>query len=206
MRALPTDHAGRIVPWFVAWPNGKPDHRIVRAEAPADALRDERCWICGQALGMRHVFVIGPMCLVNRVTVEPPSHHECAEYAAKACPFLSRPHMRRSQRAKPDRHEPPPGIMLDRNPGVTVLWTAIGNQPHNSYAYHPEPHDGRYLIRLHNPANVEWYTEGRLATHAEALEALDTGLPNLRKLAAEDGIDAQFELRLMENAARRLLP
>lgn len=83
MRRLPRDKHGRVVPWFVAFVDGQPDHRIARGEAAEEALRFKLCWVCGNPLGANLTFVIGPMCVVNRVTAEPPAHRDCAIYSAQ---------------------------------------------------------------------------------------------------------------------------
>src|SRR5215471_20238556 len=92
---LPRDEKGRPVPWFVAWPDGKPDFRCVDAPKIYIAYRDQLCWICGEKLGKFLAFPIGPMCAVNHIASEPPSHKDCAIYAAMACPFLATPKMHR---------------------------------------------------------------------------------------------------------------
>jgi len=96
MKGQPEDARGFPVPWFVAWKDGAPIFQAADARKWAKAVKEKRCWLCGKTLGVHHAFVIGPMCGVNRVTAEPPSHRECAEYALKACPFLSRPAAKRT--------------------------------------------------------------------------------------------------------------
>jgi hypothetical protein len=89
MRRLPIDERGWLVPWFVAWVDGKPDHRAMDGAKLRDAIKRRLCWNCGQPLGARGAFVLGPMCAVNRTNAEPPNHYECARFAAIACPHLS---------------------------------------------------------------------------------------------------------------------
>ena len=91
---LPTDR-GFPVPWFVAWIDGKPDFRVIAPGRVAEAVNKGKCWVCGGTLFGTRAYVVGPMCAVNRTSAEPPSHRDCARYSAKACPFLSRPTMRR---------------------------------------------------------------------------------------------------------------
>jgi hypothetical protein len=102
---LHKDSRGYPVPWFVAWlkggepcppGRGEPDFRIIGPGKLTQAYNESRCWICGRSLiGSSRIFVIGPMCVINRVTSEPPNHRECAEFAAKACPFLTNPRQKR---------------------------------------------------------------------------------------------------------------
>src|SRR5215467_3774641 len=89
MLALPIDGRGYPVPWFVAWIRGEPDFRVIKPGGAEIAYHRNLCWLCGQRLGTYKTFVIGPMCTLNRVSAEPPSHRDCAEFAAKACPFLT---------------------------------------------------------------------------------------------------------------------
>ena len=125
MRSLPV-FRGYPVPWFVEWieqpdKTREPDFRITDGRKMARAHREKRCWVCGELLGIRLAFVIGPMCAINRISGEPPAHRDCAEFSAQACPFLSTPKERRRE----DRL--PPGVVfsetgLKRNPGVAMVW------------------------------------------------------------------------------------
>lgn len=198
MAHLPIDERGYPVPFFVAWIDGKPDHRIADAGKRALCAHRNLCWLCGQPLGRYLTFAIGPMCVVNRVTSEPPQHAECAEYAVTACPFLTRPHARRRDANLPEGNVPPGGIMIERNPGVTALWRTRSYQ-----RFHAE---GGALLRLGDPVTVAWYCEGRAATAAEVLEAVNTGLPLLRGMAAKEGPHAVAELETMIEQATALLP
>ena len=126
---LPRNHAGYPVPWFVATVDGTPDFRIVRPGGIKDAVRFELCWLCGQRLGANAAFVLGPMCTINRVSPEPPSHRDCALYAARACPFLTTPHMRRRTTGLPGDIVDPDGEMIARNPGVVAVWVSRNWSP-----------------------------------------------------------------------------
>ena len=131
LRGLPRDPRGFIIPYFVAWladgkevepPNGTPDFRVLSVPRMYRCKRLKLCWLCGQKLGVHMTFAIGPMCAATRTTLEPPSHHECAVYAIKVCPFLSRPAMRRNDVDLPEGRSMA-GLSIDRNPGVIALWT-----------------------------------------------------------------------------------
>ena len=98
IRRLPVSPAGFPVPWFIQWfdggkpcapGDGVPDFRVFDAGKLRLAIKARRCWVCGGQLGVHLAFVIGPMCSINRVISEPPSHRECAVFSATACPFLS---------------------------------------------------------------------------------------------------------------------
>jgi hypothetical protein len=180
MRNLPLDRKGRPVPWFAAWIGGEPDFRLVAPGKMQQALRGNgRCWVCGNEFGRwdERAFVIGPMCAVNRISAEPPSHRDCAEWAVRACPFLTRPHMRRREAGLPAELGEPAGIMIDRNPGIAVTWTTRLPRTFRDPA-------GGTLFNIGEPessigTSVGWWCEGRAATRAEVLDAIDAGLPAL---------------------------
>jgi hypothetical protein len=69
MTALPIDERGYPVPYFVAWVDGKPDHRIADASKMPGAINSGLCWLCGQKLGAFKYFVIGPMCSITRTSL-----------------------------------------------------------------------------------------------------------------------------------------
>jgi hypothetical protein len=198
MRKLPVDERGFPVPKFVEWIDGKPDFRVMNADHYRDALKRDLCWICGEKLGVNKVFVIGPMCCINRISAEPPSHRDCALFAARACPFLSRPLAHRRTRDQPDQHRKPAGIMLERNPGVTCLWT--------TRTYRVEAAPGGVLLRIGPPESVEFFAHGRDATSAEIDRSVETGLPVLERLARQDGPEglAEFARSLARWNATRM--
>ncbi len=197
MAKLPVSKAGYPVPWFVAWVDGDWDFRVIGPGKVADAHNGGRCWLCGERLGAYKAFTIGPMCTVNRISAEPPSHLDCAEYAVMACPFLSKPNMRRNENDMPAEGKNPAGIMIRRNPGVTALWVT------KSYRLMRDG-DG-VLFRVGPPQHVHWYREGRQATRAEVLASIDSGLPLLEAAAVKDGAEAVAELANCYKQAQALL-
>ncbi|MFJ1606955.1 hypothetical protein ACIOHS_26830 [Streptomyces sp. NPDC088253] len=172
---MPRDRHRRIVPWFVGYVDGQPDHRVVRPGGITEAVRFNLCFLCGQRLGAYKAFVLGPMCTINLVSAEPPSHKDCAEYAARACPFLTHPHMQRRENL-PDDTVAPDGEMNPRNPGVCAVWTT------RTWARKP----GLQLFTVGEPTSVTWWREGRLATYSEALDALVSGHDVLKDEANKD--------------------
>jgi hypothetical protein len=201
IKALPIDPVRKVpVPWFVAWIDGKPEFRAMDHTKLVRAVREKRCWVCGEPLGRLMTFVIGPMCGVNRVSSEPPSHTECARFSAKHCPFLARPHMTRRE-AGPDLEAmgaTSAGVMIERNPGVTLLWTTRGYTPFGDG-------NGGVLFRIGDPASVEWYRERRPATREEVEESVRTGLPILADIAGrQEG--AMKALAIQKAALERLYP
>lgn len=196
--SLPIDARGFPVPWFVAFIDGVPDFRVVRSGGLAMAHNKKLCWLCGQKLGQYMAFVIGPMCAVNRITSEPPSHLECARFAAIACPFLIKPGARRNEKDKPPEAQDPAGIFVTRNPGVTCIWVS------KSYSLR-KVHNG-ILVQLDEPTSVEWYREARAATLAEVTASIETGCPALRDAATKDGPKALAHLDSMLVTAGKYLP
>ena len=196
--ALPVDERGYPVPFFVAWRDGQPDFRFTDPDKLVACIRGKLCWVCGTQLCRYQTFVIGPMCSVNRVSAEPPSHKECAEYSVRACPFLSKPHMTRREYNMPDDLPLPPGIMIRRNPGVTALWSCREYTPFR---------DGKgVLFQIGPPETVSWWAEGRLATRTEVLASVESGLPILREMAEKEGPPAVKELEKLYGAALMYFP
>jgi hypothetical protein len=161
------------------------------------------CWICGQLFEEieARAFVIGPMCGINLISAEPPSHYECAVYAATHCPFLTHPVMTRRERHLPDESAPPAGGFITRNPGVTLLWITA----HDSWT--PMRVEGGVLFHIGRlPYEVEWYAKGRPATRAEVEHSIETGLPALRKIAKQDGPKAYAALNGQLAQLKTMLP
>jgi hypothetical protein len=186
------------VPWFVAWEDGVPDFRVVAPGNIRDAVRFGLCWVCGQPAGQYKAFVLGPMCAVNRVSSEPPSHRDCAVYSATHCPFLATPGMRRREPGGPAGTRPPPGLMITRNPGVALVWVT------RSYRLQRVP--GGVLFEIGDPLEVLWFAQGRPATRAEVDASIETGLPALREQAERDGPGATRLLDAAVAAVAPLLP
>jgi hypothetical protein len=206
MQKLPIDKRGYPVPWFVRWINGEPEFRAMDPRKFKAAINDRLCWICGEKLFREEVFVIGPMCAVNRISSEPPSHRECAVYAAINCPFLSKPHMhRRTDETFEAEKKPAAGLMIERNPGATLVWYTRSHEL-QTVRNRPGAGDG-VLFRIGSPFKVEWYSRGRTATRAEVLESIESGLPLLREAAAtHDGPEGTAHLEAQITQAMKLIP
>jgi hypothetical protein len=126
------------------------------------------------------------MCAVNRVSAEPPSHLDCAIYAAQACPFLANPNMVRRERGLVEMGRvEPAGVMITRNPGVALVWS--------TRTWAPFKAPGGALFNIGDPTAVRWYAHGRVATRDEVLAAIDAGLPALREIAEAEGAGAQLD-------------
>lgn len=187
---------GYPVPWFVAWVDGKPEFRMADGTKMRRAIREKLCWVCGQKLDQNLAFLIGPMCAVNRISAEPPSHPKCAKFSVRACPFLSKPQMDRRE------NDLPPsggcaGIMIRRNPGVSLIWVT------RSYSL---VKDGNgVLFRIGEPIALTAWREGRVATTDEIRESFDSGLPKLQEMALAQGAEAVTELAKVAALARKRL-
>lgn len=182
MVGLPRNKQGYPIPWFVAeLPDGTRDFRVADQERHVDALRFRLCWLCGGRLGSYAAFVIGPMCAVNRISSEPPSHADCAVYAANVCPFLATPNMRRRDTGIPDGTIEPGGVAILRNPGVALVWTT------REYRwFRPQLGAPGLLCDVGEPTNLQWFAEGRRATRDEILASMESGLPELRNACHQD--------------------
>lgn len=179
---LPVDERGYPVPFFVQWVDekneptdpgvGRPEFRMMDGKKWARCVKEKLCWVCGEPLGIYMAFPIGPMCSVNRVSSEPPSHLDCAQWSMKGCPFLSRPNMVRREDELTEANKPNvAGMMIERNPGVMAIWVT------RDYRVFKAPNG--YLLQIGDPFEVNWYTQGRAATREEVSKAIDDGLPTL---------------------------
>lgn len=206
LRGLPIDDRGYPVPWFVAWVKGKPEFRAMDPEKWVLAVKERRCWVCGDILGAYITFVIGPMCGISRTTAEPGCHLDCADWSAMNCPFMTRPHMvrREDEVINDELLLNGAGIPLTRNPGVTLLWTTKTFGVFNDGK-------GKPLIHLGDPEALRWYAEGRSATRAEVIASVTSGLPALQSLAeaqdrAEPWAGARKELMRLLDAFEACYP
>ncbi|MBX9587865.1 MAG: hypothetical protein K2X43_01080 [Hyphomonadaceae bacterium] len=189
---------GFPIPWFV-WvkPDGTPDFRVIREHGIAIAYKKQLCWVCGEKLGRYHAFVVGPMCGVNRVTSEPSCHRECGEYAAIACPFLTKPLAIRNERGLPESAGAA-GQMIKRNPGAVLLW--VQKEP-------PKPFrvDNGHLFRLSDPVELRCFSRSKPANIEDVLYSVRTGMPLLAAMAKKDGPQAERALRQQAAVFDRIL-
>lgn len=197
---LPVDERGYPVPKFVQWVNGKPDFRCVDSRWLRRAVEFKLCWLCGEKLGCHFAFVIGPMCAINRINSEPPSHLECAKFAVRACPFLAYPQRKRDTANYPQGSVPAPGIPIERNPGTILIWIT---KTYQLFKTQRGTAPGGILFLLGEPIRWSWWHRGRPATREEILSSINSGLPLLRKLAEEEGVDAitEFERQIARGMA-----
>lgn len=198
IRSLPR-FRGYPVPWFVGELNGEPEFRGMNARKLVEAVKAKLCWVCGQQLGVHKTFTVGPMCGVNRVSAEPPSHYSCAEWAARNCPFLTRPHAKRREDDEFNAEKKPSaGFMIARNPGVALLWTVRDFKPFNDGK-------GGVLFHLGEPEGLEFFREGRKATREEILASVDGGLPILLQACKDDPRDPAGAYTALDKLYKKFL-
>lgn len=200
----PRDKRGFPVPKFVAWIDGEPDFRIIKPGWINECVSQNKCWLCGAYLGRHLAFCIGPMCALNRTNSEPPSHYECARFAARNCPFLTRPMAKRNDRDMPEESVHAPGGPIMRNPGLCCIYV--------TKTYKPFRTDGGngtnpgLLFELGEPERLEFWREARPATREEVDHSVSTGLVHLWEVARKyDGPAGEAELQRQIDRFNRLL-
>lgn len=198
---LPKDEVGRPIPFFVEYIDGKPDFRVMSSKNMDRAMRSNLCWVCGRKLTRgTGTFVVGPMCVVNSVSAEPPSHFPCAKWSAQACPFLNQPGKVRRESNLPDGYGEPAGLMIARNPGVTALVTTTTWD-----VFRPDPRQAAVLWRF-TVEQVVWMSQGRDATAEEVWESVETGIDALIEVAdAQPGARAALS-KEVHTAIKRWFP
>jgi hypothetical protein len=181
IKRLPLDPRGYPVPWFVHWQDGAPDFRIIGAGKMRDAIEQDLCWICGGKLLNVLAFTVGPMCVINMISGEPPAHLECAGFAAKSCPFLTRPLAKRNERDLPAAMVMHPSHVSDNPEACAIV------RSHRSTPVQTDPADpGQLVFDMGNPTHVEWFAGGAKADRPTVLAALARGAERLKTVALTD--------------------
>lgn len=193
MKSLPRDARGAPIPFFTAVIDGKYDFRVIDPETMKACVQDHLCFVCGQRLPARGsgTFVVGPAGLMNRISGEPPSHFDCAEWSARACPFLANPNKERRTTAIPEATTELGGTHVMENPGVAAVITAQG------WSIISDGGEG-ILWRMDYIKSVVWRAQGREASRSEVTEAIDRSYERLVAMGAN------AENRLRE--ARKWIP
>ena len=187
MRGRPA-YRGFVVPYFVAWYRGDKmaDERDEGA-IPSFPTTDQRraticrknsmCWVCGKKMGSFRTFVFGPSSAIVRQSIEPPSHRECAIYAAQVCPFMIGGKSINTKRGENLRStEVVNEMVATYNPGLAVLWTTKSYDTRAA-----DPTRGIYVYRPDDPVNVQFWHKGHIATRDEVAAAFK-GSINASKL------------------------
>lgn len=181
LQTRPT-YNGYVVPFFVSWFRGdqqvnenevdaKPSFPTIDMGRLNSCRKHNRCWICGIKLGTYKTFVFGPASAINRMSYEPPSHRDCARYAAQVCPYIINPkHTHVTERAIPYRFKEGESKLDDvspHHPGLVVLYTV------KYYTFKMQDRArGIGLFELPEANNCEFYCEGRPATIAEVVTGI----------------------------------
>lgn len=90
-----------------------------------------------------------------------------------------------------------PGLMLDRNPGVTCIWVTL------DYRWFRD--NGGVLFRIREPERVQFFREGREATREEVDHSIATGVHHLDDLAKTEGTKAIVQLENYKRRFREIL-
>lgn len=72
-------------------PDGSPDFKVMNEDNRVRCFEKNWCHLCGLRMWPPYAFIGGPLCVEHRSFVDGPMHVDCAEYAARVCPFLSSP-------------------------------------------------------------------------------------------------------------------
>jgi hypothetical protein len=107
--------------------------------------------------------------------------------------------MRRNEKGIPEDKVEVSGIMIKRNPGVTLVWTTKQYK-----AFSDGKGKGGVLFDVGVPENVQWYCEGRYATRDEVLASINSGLPILRGHAITHSANKELDRQIA--MAMRLVP
>lgn len=92
MRKLPKERRGYPVPFVTMLDpfTNEPDFRVLDVRRQMQCVNQKLCAMCGESLGKYIAFIGGPRSRDGHSFFDPGMHRECAEYAAKVCPFISR--------------------------------------------------------------------------------------------------------------------
>jgi hypothetical protein len=158
---LERDPRGYPIPWFVHRPTGRGiDFRVMDPKRFVQAVKERRCWVCGDRLGKYIAFVGGPLSAAQRLYADPPAHLECAEFSAKVCPFLAIRSAHRREADKPAHIEMPGEQIVENHEATAILITT-------DYSMLPQG-----VLVVSEPREIRWFHQGRPATRAEAQQAI----------------------------------
>jgi hypothetical protein len=180
LRTRPS-YGGFIVPYFVAWfvddqqvderaPGAKPDFKVTDIRRLNICRQRNVCWICGKQLGSYKWFIFGPSSALGRISVEPPSHRDCAHYAVQTCPYMLTPGrpMQLIKKLRPHEHL---YDIDEQHPDVAVLWAT------KDYGLKAvDPSRGVFYFIPSEPDIVEFWQAGRKATREEVVRAIDKAI------------------------------
>lgn len=123
MRYLPRDKRGYPIPFIVFRDtDGNPHFTINDDVRRAFVIANDRCAICNHHLSRGRWFVGGPASAFDPhgAYIDPPLHHECAEYALQVCPYLAAPSYSKLVDGKT--------LDMDKAGGPVLLDTNVDNE------------------------------------------------------------------------------
>ena len=182
IRFLPINEKGFYVPWFSHWEGDKPIVQIADMRKMRLAIRKKLCWICGHPLGSYGAFVVGSMCVVSRVCSEPPNHRDCALFAVRACPYITKPLSKRTGHKTGLPLKDEPEFAFTGNPKLWLVYSTRSWSPHTS--------GESTFFRFGEPDWYEFFHEGRKATREEIDEGFAEAQPRLQQEAEQKGPQA----------------
>lgn len=171
---------GWPIPWFVAELTAGPvDLRLACGHKRERAYHQRLCWVCGEPLSERIVFVGGPFSVLNRAFGDWASHPDCAVFSAQHCPFLNGRLARRGARAYPEGVQALPGSVEGRAGPVALYVTGWPVRRAPEGIFRPGP-----------PRYLHWYRHGQRVTEAEVRPVLEEHRRLLEALARQAGARA----------------
>jgi hypothetical protein len=154
---MPCDHRGFPVLYTVRprdFVDGTEcDFRIINLTNYERCYTETLCGVCGEKVHGQLWFLGGPMCVQNRIFGDPAMHEECARYAMRVCPFLTKRDFGYHDRAGDEEK----GLGRDDNliktkPERLVLYATADYLPIRPRG------SGKLLCTVKHARFVEWYT------------------------------------------------
>jgi hypothetical protein len=174
MRTLAKDRRGYPIPFIVMRDkDGRPHFTINDAQAVGKVARRRLCAICGKRNPGPGWFLGGPLSFLSRrgAFLDPPSHEDCARYAAQVCPFLAAPSYAKRLDGRTLRDDARPddialvtnSTAIDERPAFFVLASAA------TWETHPTGEPGEIVFVATAPwRGTEVWRHGQHVTEAEA--------------------------------------
>jgi hypothetical protein len=136
--------------------DGQPDFKVVHEANRIKALEERLCHLCGKPLGKLMVLIGGPLSVQNRMFMDGPMDPECAEYAAKVCPYLANPNHGHSNAAPKHSKEDDTTIIVHEDipkgrPARMAMYYTNGYDP-----VRVPQMDNAILIQAWAPIKIDW--------------------------------------------------
>lgn len=152
MRHLPA-YKGLPIPYVQFVAADGPDFKAIDHGRVFEVLTDRLCGVCGQSLAESFAVIGGEKSIASRTFTDPPMHKECAQYAARACPYLNG---EKRSYSKADFKGEGPVVeceLIDKE-GVPKR---MGILYAKSFTYFTIPDKGPMLyVRVADVLNVDW--------------------------------------------------